>query len=782
MSYNTRNSHARGDYRPPPRDYRNDRDSRNRNGPPSRDAYRPPSFTNRNDRDNDARWSREGANGDSYRVPQGDFTFRVDKPAGVHEADTYRPQAHRKGHNDRREPSPRRDSRPAKRNRPTQDASFRTGNNNQSFRDNRPGRGGYGHRPWRPFIAAERELLKANHTTGSEVAFFKADGTVTYRPLDELSDSDEAEMDISGDEAEPAEGPSSKRARTAVEQSASDNNAPRWSNPDPYTALPPEMTTQGKKKDVVQMIRKARVSAQEVRTSLPSESADFIALDFDDSDGEDDHDDDHEPEESTASAAPSLAATNSTFSVQPDLRLPPKPASAKPSKAAARFPDPTPAALGSRKRTHDDEIKMPHTRLKKCITSKASGHITTEWLPDPDLDSTPWMRADHSGSATMAVWLHKEVVDFYDYIRPRDFEERLRGELVQDLKKFCRTAFKDGEVYPFGSFPSGLYLPTADMDLVFMSDGYANGGGAKYHTKSFLYKFRAQLVNHKISWGNEIELIVGAKVPLVKFIEHKTGLKVDVSFENNTGLTAINTFKAWREQYPGMPSLVTLVKHFLLMRGLNEPVNGGIGGFSVICLVVSMLQMMPEVQSGNLDTRHHLGQLLLHFFDLYGNRFNYQTVAISMNPPRWIPKHQVTKFAYKNHDRLSIIDPNNPANDIAGGSSNARTILSHFAHAHQQLTERMAQLAQDPARAGQSILEVMLGGNYSSFEKQRRYLEKLAKEGYRPMAQNSRPAEHEQKNRPAGGHSSRPARKQAAPQRGSQQGRNSGGGSRKQKR
>lgn len=258
----------------------------------------------------------------------------------------------------------------------------------------------------------------------------------------------------------------------------------------------------------------------------------------------------------------------------------------------------------------------------------------------------------HSASTFLAnlvsIRLHKEVVDFYDYIKPRDFEERLRGELVRDLKKFCRQVFRDGEVYPFGSFPSGLYLPTADMDMVFMSDQYADGGPSKYHTKTFLYRFRGQLTNHKLAWENEIELILHAKVPLVKFIEHKTGLKVDISFENSTGMTAIDTFKAWREQYPGMPALVTLIKHFLLMRGLNEPVNGGIGGFSVICLVVSMLQMMPEVQSGNLDTRHHLGQLLLHFFDLYGNKFNYQTIAISLSPPRLIPKVSFSALVYPN--------------------------------------------------------------------------------------------------------------------------------------
>lgn len=251
------------------------------------------------------------------------------------------------------------------------------------------------------------------------------------------------------------------------------------------------------------------------------------------------------------------------------------------------------------------------------------------------------------------IRLHKEIIDFYNYVKPRAFEERLRSQVVQDLKNFCREAFKDGEVYPFGSFPSGLYLPTSDIDMAFLSDRYVAGGEAKYSTKNFLYRFKGHLTNHKMAWNDEIELIVGAKVPLVKFVDHKTGLRVDVSFENNTGLTAIDTFKAWKDQYPGMPALVMLIKHFLLMRGLNEPVNGGIGGFSVICLVASMLQMMPEVQSGNLDTRHHLGQLLLHFLDLYGNRFNYQTVAVSLNPPQWIPK--VSSSAVASVARASML-------------------------------------------------------------------------------------------------------------------------------
>jgi non-canonical poly(A) RNA polymerase PAPD5/7 len=229
-------------------------------------------------------------------------------------------------------------------------------------------------------------------------------------------------------------------------------------------------------------------------------------------------------------------------------------------------------------------------------------------------------------------------VDFYEHVKPQEFERRIRQDLVNELKDFCRKVFKDAEVYPFGSFPSGLYLPTGDIDLVMCSDSYMDGGRAKYSNKSALYRFRAFLQHNRVAHLNEVELILHAKVPLVKYIDRRTGLKMDVSFENLTGVQALKTFQAWREQYPAMPILVTIIKQYLFMRGLNEPVNGGIGGFSVICLVVSMLQMMPQVQSRSMNTMHHLGDLLLEFFDLYGNRFNYRTTAISLNPPKYIAK------------------------------------------------------------------------------------------------------------------------------------------------
>jgi len=95
---------------------------------------------------------------------------------------------------------------------------------------------------------------------------------------------------------------------------------------------------------------------------------------------------------------------------------------------------------------------------------------------------------------------------------------------------------------------------------------------------------------------------------------------------------------------------------------------------------------------------------------------------------------KVTNFPYKNWDRLSIIDPNNPSNDISGGSSNFATIAREFSDAYIALRDRMNDVASMPAsdRQNASILGVILGGNYKNFETQRIYMRQLYEKVYGP--------------------------------------------------
>ncbi|KAK8116849.1 uncharacterized protein PG998_005130 [Apiospora kogelbergensis] len=689
--------------------------------------------------------------------PQGNFDFRVNRPTGVQESfESYRPSydsgrnGGRADRNDRRYPSD--DYRPQRNGisnggRPPAARGMRydRGGRGSNYR----GRGGYKYVPKK---AAERELLNQKHDQNVEEILGDSNGRATYRDVDELSDSDEAAMEFSDDsDAEPQE-PAAKRART------------------PYTALPPPDETARKKKDVVQLIRKARVEADSKKSTTASEAADFISCDF--SDGEDE--DINTGNSLDAQSSSSLAPTNMapTPSCPPHLRNNPEAIAAavgydrgtqpkhdaiaaaaqvvqaqskRNAQATAVELSPS-TALGSRKRTFDDRIKRPHAPLKKVTKMKTAGYIISEYLPVPGQDACPWAEVDHSMTSSMSVRLHKELVDFHEYVKPRDFEQRIREQVVSRLNHLVKFKWHDASIRAFGSFMSGLYLPTADMDLVICSQSFLKTGLAKYNSKTKLWQMSRFLEGRGVAYENEIEVIVGAKVPLLKYCDNWTGLKIDVSFEKYDGVKAIKTFTDWKEKYPAMPILVAVLKHFLCMRGLNEPVNGGIGGFSVICMVVHLLNQMPQVQSGSMIPEHHLGECLMEFFDYYGNRFNYETTAISLSPPREVGKNDASDIVYRNMDRLSIIDPNNPANDISGGSSNFSVIRRNFKETYVALQERMAELSWsngDPKFKvhGQStILAPIFAGNYSSFKRQRDFLQGLDEEMNAPPDPNYRPA------------------------------------------
>ncbi len=235
--------------------------------------------------------------------------------------------------------------------------------------------------------------------------------------------------------------------------------------------------------------------------------------------------------------------------------------------------------------------------------------------------------------------LHKEICDFYEYVKPLDSEQALRDDIIRRMTQFTYRKYPRTRIDAFGSFAAGLYLPTADMDLVLTSERFRQYGHPELQSNlKWMRKFGNELANDGFVQPGSLEVIAQAKVPIIKFVDRVTGLKVDLSFENMTGVAANHTFREWKAQYPAMPVIVTLVKQFLLMRGLSEVFTGGLGGFTVTCLVVSLLQHMPAVHSGNMKSEHNLGEILLNFFDLYGNKFRMFNTGISVRPPGYFRK------------------------------------------------------------------------------------------------------------------------------------------------
>lgn len=376
---------------------------------------------------------REG--GDSYRpklsfeMPRADFDFRVKAPSAIkkeldrqaQDEPAFQGYSHEdaRGEKHRRRDA-RRDGRETQEEQKEQKLRLkerrRLEREERRRRERQEKRGQrdqpYQYQPSRSFrppkprpLLAERELLSGAHADTPTELFYDESAGATYRNLSDISDSDAGEdMDISdsgSNSGSEAEEPRHKRARKG-DESASGADVPKWSNPDPYTACPPETGQQTKKKDVVQLIRKARVQAKEVKSSLPEEPKDFISLDIDSTD---ESESEYEPEPEPAPGARDLEQAADKISGafaaqfgQPLLDEPKttiKRSGPTPTVVDGPFPpQPEPSRtgeFGSRKRFHDDRIKgAAPSRPSKKSGPRPNGDVTEEWAPRPGVDPTPW--------------------------------------------------------------------------------------------------------------------------------------------------------------------------------------------------------------------------------------------------------------------------------------------------------------------------------------------------------------------------------------------------------
>jgi DNA polymerase sigma len=56
--------------------------------------------------------------------------------------------------------------------------------------------------------------------------------------------------------------------------------------------------------------------------------------------------------------------------------------------------------------------------------------------------------------------LHEEIEDFFTYMCPSNEEHKLRLRVIKRIKQVIYDLWPDSKVEIFGSFRTGLYLPT----------------------------------------------------------------------------------------------------------------------------------------------------------------------------------------------------------------------------------------------------------------------------------------------------------------------------------
>lgn len=278
--------------------------------------------------------------------------------------------------------------------------------------------------------------------------------------------------------------------------------------------------------------------------------------------------------------------------------------------------------------------------------------------------------------------LHKEILDFCDFISPSTEEQSSRAAAVQDVSDVVKHIWPQCKVEVFGSFRTGLYLPTSDIDVVIFE--------SRVKTPQVGLYALAKALSQK-GVAKKIQVIAKARVPIVKFVERKSGIAFDISFDIDGGPQAADFIKDAVKKLPALRPLCMILKVFLHQRELNEVYTGGIGSYALLTMLITHLQLVwggKDILGYHRSKEHNLGILLVRFFDFYGRKLNNWDVGISCNSSRTFFLKSDKDFM--NHDRphlLAIQDPMAPDNDIGKNSFNYFKVKSAFSKAYSVLTD-----------------------------------------------------------------------------------------------
>ncbi|KAF9926893.1 hypothetical protein FBU30_003614 [Linnemannia zychae] len=287
---------------------------------------------------------------------------------------------------------------------------------------------------------------------------------------------------------------------------------------------------------------------------------------------------------------------------------------------------------GIKRKWNDTEDADNQQQQQKYLQQQSQAH-------------SPWMRHDCSQYTSAIEMFTQEINDFSDYLMPTLEEHNTRVHVLKSVESFVINMWEDAKVFVFGSFHTKLYLPGSDLDIVVVLDNMS-----EKELKKLANEIRST------GFGINVEVILRTRVPIIKFQESKTGIDIDISYNQSDGFKTGAFIESITKEFPALRPLTLMVKHFLKLK--------------------------PPAKK--IDPMRNLGVLLIEFFELYST-FNYDDVIISVtHGGAYINK---VKDPSKKKVPLTCLNPVKIGQNVTKGTKNMTLIRSAFADAYRDLTE-----------------------------------------------------------------------------------------------
>lgn len=232
--------------------------------------------------------------------------------------------------------------------------------------------------------------------------------------------------------------------------------------------------------------------------------------------------------------------------------------------------------------------------------------VSAEVSPERDQDTIA------PGRHEALVMLSLEVERFAKSIQIQAHQTRgTRLWAIQQVTDCLQTVWPRARTKIFGSFATGLALPSSDVDLLVCLPTVRNllpieeAGileGHKAIEESCLRQASRRLATQSWLVPDSLKTIEGTKIPIITMrvrvpADHAfdglpTDIPIDISFEaaDNQGLEAVALVRQLVSMFPMLTPLTLFFKQFLHDQHLHRAYTGGLSPYCLLLLITRFLQ------------------------------------------------------------------------------------------------------------------------------------------------------------------------------------------------
>ncbi|KAG6611735.1 DNA polymerase sigma [Phytophthora cinnamomi] len=186
--------------------------------------------------------------------------------------------------------------------------------------------------------------------------------------------------------------------------------------------------------------------------------------------------------------------------------------------------------------------------------------------------------------------LHDEILEYTRYTKKTVDKMAVHIEqMIANVRASVLSLWPQSKVETFGSYSTGIWLPSSDVDLVILDVVDVNDSQMTARHLKELAK-----VLEKKKWVESLLVLDTAKVPVLKLVSAETSVPIDITFESaatHSGLLARDLIKRYADNMPELYPLAIVFKQLLRERDLNDAYTGGLSSYSVVLMIIHFSQL-----------------------------------------------------------------------------------------------------------------------------------------------------------------------------------------------